>query len=188
MRSLRAEDGRREGAGAVQYEGYGPGGAAVLVECRSADPAASRARVRAVFARNGGRLGATGAVSYLFNAAGVVSYPPGTDAAPLMRAALEAGAEDVVTNADTSIEVITDPAEFASVRASLSARGFAGANAEITLRAATTEKLSGDCAQAMLELLQELEALAEVRDVFTTAELPAELLERARPADADTQA
>ena len=166
----------REGLETVRYEGYGPGGAAVLVECVTSDRSRVGAEVRQAFVEHGGYLGASGSVSYLFNTVGLLTYPPGTDEERLMQVALEAGAEDVVPNADTSVEVLADPLEFASVRAVLTHRGFAPATAEVTRRAATSLELSGKTAEAMMHLLETLEGLDEVRDVYSNVELSAEVL------------
>src|SRR6185312_10946573 len=149
----------------VQYEGYGPGGGAVMVECLTADRPAAAAKVRHAFAQHGGNLGADGSVSYLFNTVGLMAYPPGTDEEALMRVALEAGAEDVVPNADRSVEVLADPFEFDTVCAVLIHSGFAPATAEVTQRAATSLELSGESAEQMVQLLTVLEGLDEVRDV-----------------------
>ena len=104
--------------------------------------------MRRAFVQHGGQLGADGSVSYLFNTVGLMTYPPGTDEERLMQVALEAGAEDVVPNADTSMEVLADPLEFATVRAVLTHRGFAPATAEVTQRAATSLELSGETGRA----------------------------------------
>ena len=170
--------GQREGLEKVHYEGYGPGGAAVLVECLTSDRSRVGAEVRQAFVRHGGHLGADGSVSYLFNTVGLMTYPPGTDEERLMQAALEAGAEDVVANADTSVEVLADPMEFATVRAVLTDRGFAPSSAEVTRRAATSLELSGEEAEAMVQLLETLEDLDEVRDVYSNVEISDEVLAR----------
>src|SRR5207302_1253238 len=104
-----------QGGETVRYEGYGPGGAAVMVECVTDDRRQVGAKVRRAFVQHGGRLGADGSVSYLFNTVGLMTYPPGTDEERLMQVALEAGAEDVVPNADHSVEVLADPLEFDTV-------------------------------------------------------------------------
>jgi len=166
----------REGLETVRYEGYGPGGAAVLVECVTSDRNRVAAQVRQTFVEHGGCLGASGSVSYLFNTVGLLTYPPGTDEERLMQVALEAGAEDVVPHADTSVEVLADPLEFASVRVLLTNRGFAPASAEVTRRAATSLELSGETAAAMMQLLEALEGLDEVREVYSNVELPDEVL------------
>jgi transcriptional/translational regulatory protein YebC/TACO1 len=162
----------------VRFEGYGPGGAAIVVECVTADRARVGAALRRTFAQHGGHLGAAGAVSYLFNTVGLLTYPPGTDEVRLMQVALEAGAEEVVPNADTSVEVLADPQEFATVRALLTLRGFTPATAEVTQRAATSLELSGRTAEAMVRLLEALEQLDEVREVYSNVEIADEVLAR----------
>ena len=175
-RRVRAEP--CEGLEKVQYEGYGPGGAAVMVECVTADRKRMGADVRRAFVQHGGQLGADGSVSYLFNTVGLLTYPPGTDEERLMQVALEAGAEDVVPNADTSVEVLADPLEFATVRAVLTHRGFTPATAEVTRRAATSLELGGEEAQAMVQLLETLEGMEDVRDVYSNVEISDEVLAR----------
>jgi len=168
----------RAGSQSVRYEGYGPGGAAVMVECVTEDRGGMGARVRRAFLQHGGRLGADGSVSYLFNTVGLMTYPPGTDEERLMKAALEAGAEDVVPNGDGSVEVLADPLEFDAVRAVLTDRGFEPATAEVTQRAATTVVLSGEEGVSMVQLLDALEGLDEVRDVYSNVEISDEVLAR----------
>jgi YebC/PmpR family DNA-binding regulatory protein len=175
-RSDRLAGRPRDGLENVRYEGYGPGGAAVMVECVTADRGRVGAEVRRTFVQHGGQLGAHGSVSYLFNIVGLMTYPPGTDEEQLMKAALEAGAEDVVPNSDTSVEVLADPLEFATVRAVLTHRGFAPATAEVTQRAATSLELSGATAEAMVHLLEALEGLDDVRDVYSNVEISDEVL------------
>jgi transcriptional/translational regulatory protein YebC/TACO1 len=167
-----------EGRQRVQYEGYGPGGAVVMVECLTADRKRMGAEVRRTFIQHGGQLGADGSVSYLFNTVGLLTYPPGTDEERLMQVALEAGAEDVVPNADTSVEVLADPVEFDTVRAVLTHGGFAPATAEVTRRAATSLELSGEDAEAAMQLLEALEGLEDVRDVYSNVEISDEVLAR----------
>ncbi|HEV2271994.1 MAG TPA: YebC/PmpR family DNA-binding transcriptional regulator [Steroidobacteraceae bacterium] len=162
----------------VRYEGYGPGGAAVLIECITDDHNRTRADLRQAFSDHGGQLGAEGSVSYLFNHVGLMVYPPGTDEERLMRAALEAGAEDVVPNSDHSIEVLADPMEFETVRAILTDRGFVPAAAEVTERASLTTPLSGEPAERMVRLLEKLEELDDVRNVYSNVEISDEVLAR----------
>ena len=162
----------------VRYEGYGPGGAAVLIECITDDRNRTRADLRQAFSEHGGHLGAEGSVSYLFNHVGLMTYPPGTDEEPLMRAALEAGAEDVVPNSDHSIEVLADPMEFETVRAILADRGFVPAAAEVTERASLTTPLSGEPAERMVHLLETLEEREDVRNVYSNVEISDEVLAR----------
>lgn len=166
------------GLEAVRYEGYGPGGAAVLIECVTDDHDRTRADLRRAFNEHGGHLGAEGSVSYLFNHVGLMTYPPGTDEERLMRAALEAGAEDVVPNSDRSIEVLADPMEFETVRAILTDRGFVPVAAEVTERASLTTPLSGEPAERMVRLLETLEDLDDVRNVYSNVEISDEVLAR----------
>jgi transcriptional/translational regulatory protein YebC/TACO1 len=180
-----APDARRERPGAlpagqalVRFEGYGPGGAAVLIECFASDRGEVGARLRNAFLEHGGNLGADGSVSYLFNTVGLMTYPPGTDEEQLMQVALEAGAEDVVPRGDRSVEVLADPLELETVRAVLTHRGFAPATAEVTQRAASAHALSGEPAVLMVRLLETLEALDGVRDVYSNVEIADEVLER----------
>ncbi len=162
----------------VRYEGYGPGGAAVLVDSVTDDRARTGANVRDTFMKYGGNLGAQGSVSYLFHTVGLMTFPPGTDESGLMQVALEAGAEDVVPNADTSIEVLADPVEFETVRAILMERGFVPATAEVTERASIATPLSGTAGELMVHLLEALEDLDDVRDVYSNAEISDEVLAR----------
>ncbi|MGH8299225.1 MAG: YebC/PmpR family DNA-binding transcriptional regulator [Steroidobacteraceae bacterium] len=162
----------------VRYEGYGPGGAAVLIECITDDHNRTRADLRRAFSEHGGHLGAEGSVSYLFNHVGLMTYLPGTDEERLIRAALEAGAEDVVPNSDHSIEVLADPMEFETVRAILADHGFVPAAAEVTERASLTTPLSGEPAERMVHLLEALEGLDDVRNVYSNVEISHEVLAR----------
>ncbi len=181
-RALAAQRGRarelRAGQQLVRFEGYGPGGAAVLVECLTEDRAACGELLRRAFLQHGGNLGADGSVSYLFNTVGLMTYPPGTDEERLMQAALAAGAEDVVSNGDHSLEVLADPLELETVRAVLSHHGFTPATAEITRRAASALELSGEPAELMLQLLETLQGLEEVREVYSNVEIADEVMAR----------
>ena len=166
----------RAGQQQVRFEGYGPGGAAVIVECLTDDRGRVGAEVRRTFLQHGGNLGAGGSVSYLFNTVGLMTYPPGTDEEQLMQVALEAGAEDVIPNDDRSMEVLADPAELDTVRAVLTHRGFPPDTAEVTQRAASSLALSGEPAVLMVQLLEALQGLAEVRDVYSNVEIAGEAL------------
>jgi transcriptional/translational regulatory protein YebC/TACO1 len=173
----RHGQGRLQGAAsaagleAVRYEGYGPGGAAVLIECLTGDRHRLAAEVRRAFLEHGGALGAAGSVSYLFNTVGLMTYPPGTDEERLMQVAIEAGAEDVIPGADRSMEVLADPLELETVCAMLTHRGFAPATVEVTRRAATSTMLAAEPAELMMQLLERLAGLEEVRDVYSNAEI-----------------
>ncbi|HVW69495.1 MAG TPA: YebC/PmpR family DNA-binding transcriptional regulator [Steroidobacteraceae bacterium] len=162
----------------VRYEGYGPGGAAVVVDSVTDSRGRTGAEVRETFNKYGGNLGARGSVSYLFHTVGLMTFPPGTDEGRLIQVALEAGAEDVVPNADSSIEVLADPVEFETVRAILTERGFTPASAEITERASVATPLSGKAAESMVHLLEALEDLDDVRNVYSNVEISDEVLAR----------
>jgi YebC/PmpR family DNA-binding regulatory protein len=162
----------------VNYEGYGPGGVAVMVQCLTDNRNRTVSDVRYAFSRNGGNLGADGSVGYLFNKVGLLTYAPGLDEEHVLEAALEAGAEDVVPNADGSIEVLTDPGEFEKVRDALAKQGFTAAQAEVTMRASNSTPLTGDKAQTMLDLLEALEDLDDVQNVYSNADIADEALAR----------
>ncbi|HQX46463.1 MAG TPA: YebC/PmpR family DNA-binding transcriptional regulator [Steroidobacteraceae bacterium] len=163
---------------AARYEGYGPGGAAVMIDCLTDNRNRTVADVRHAFTSHGGHLGADGSVSYLFQQVGVLSFAPGFDEDQLMDVALDAGAEDVVTNADASLDVLTAPGDFEAVRAALAQHGFAAASGEVTQRAATGAALTGVVAAEMLAMLEALENLDDVQHVYSNAEFPDELLAR----------
>jgi transcriptional/translational regulatory protein YebC/TACO1 len=168
----------RVGLEAVHYEGYGPGGAAVLIECLTGDRDRLGAQVRGAFLKHGGNLGAEGSVSYLFNTVGLMTFPAGVDEERLMQVALEAGAEDVVANGDHPVEVLADPVELETVLAVLTHHGFAPVTAEVTRRAATALALSGEPAELMVQLLEELDGLDGVSNVYSNVEIPDEVLSR----------
>jgi YebC/PmpR family DNA-binding regulatory protein len=163
----------------VRYEGYGPGGVAVMVKCLTDNRNRTVSDVRYAFSKHGGNLGADGSVSYLFNQVGLIAFAPGLDEERVLDAALEAGAEDVVTNSDGSIEVLTDPADFEKVRDALARAGFTPAEAEVTMRASTSTPLTGAQAQSMLDMLEALEDLDDVQDVYSNADIADEVLARA---------
>jgi transcriptional/translational regulatory protein YebC/TACO1 len=169
-----------EGGGfkVVRYEGYGPGGGAIVVDSVTNDRLRTGAQVRETFARYGGSLGAQGSVSYLFHTVGLMNFPPGTDEGRLMQVALEAGAEDVVLGADTSVEVLADPVEFETVRAILADRGFVPTTAAVTERASIPTPLSGVAGELTVRLLEALEDLDDVRDVYSNVEISDEALAR----------
>jgi len=161
----------------IRYEGYGPGGVAVMVDCMTDNKNRSVADVRHAFSKFGGNLGADGSVGYLFNHVGLLNYPPGSDEEAIMEAAVEAGAEDVVVDSDKSIEVVTDPAEFENVRDAMTAAGFPPEQAELTMRASTSVALEEQAAGSMVKLLEMLEDLDDVQNVYSNAEISDEILE-----------
>ncbi len=160
----------------VRYEGYGPGGVAVMVDCMTDNRNRTVAEVRHAFSKFGGNLGADGSVAYLFQYQGVLSYPAGTDEDAVMEAALEAGAEDVVTWDDGALEVLVEPGDYESVRDAMKAAGQVPESAEVTWRAATTVAVSLDDAQGLLKLLERMEELDDVQNVYSNAEFPEEVM------------
>jgi YebC/PmpR family DNA-binding regulatory protein len=163
----------------VRYEGYAPGGVAVLVECMTDNRNRTVGEVRHAFSKCGGNLGADGSVAYLFQHCGVLSYPAGTSEERLLEAALEAGAEDVVSNEDGSFDVITAPGDFDAVQDALVAGRLAPESAEVTMRAATGVSVDGEDAAQVLKLLEMLEDLDDVQDVYSNAELSDDVLAEA---------
>ncbi len=153
----------------VRYEGYGAGGAAVIVDCLTDNRTRTVAEVRHAFAKNGGNLGSDGSVAFLFRHCGLFVFAPGTSEDRAMEAALDAGAEDVVKNDDGSIEVICAPGDFLSVKASLERAGLKPELAELTMKPSSERALGGDEAARMRRLLEALESLDDVQDVHTTA-------------------
>lgn len=170
-RAIKRGAGELEGVNyeEVRYEGYGIGGAAVMVDCLTDNRTRTVADVRHAFVKYGGNLGTDGSVSFLFKHCGQLMFAPGTDEDKLMEASIEAGAEDVVTNDDGSIEVITGPHDLAKVREALKAAGFKPELAEVTMKPSAEAVLSGDDATRMQKLLDAIESLDDVQDVYTTA-------------------
>jgi len=153
------------------YEGYGPGGAAVLVETLSDNKNRTVGEVRHVLSKRGGNLGASGCVAYLFEKKGVLAFDrEGIDSDALMEAALEAEADDVVEGSD-SIEVFTDPSGFASVKEAMNEQGFVPASAEISMLPSATVPLEGKEAEAMLVLIDALEDLDDVQQVYSNFDI-----------------
>jgi YebC/PmpR family DNA-binding regulatory protein len=153
----------------ARYEGYGPGGAAVMVDCLTDNRTRTVAEVRHAFTKNGGNLGSDGSVAYLFRHCGQFIFAPGTSEERVMEAALDAGAEDVIANDDGSIEVICAPGDFPAVRAALEKAGLKYELAEITMKPSAEAQLAANDAGRMRQLLEALENLDDVQDVYTTA-------------------
>jgi YebC/PmpR family DNA-binding regulatory protein len=160
----------------IRYEGYGVGGVAVMVDCLTDNRNRTVSEVRHAFSKTGGNLGTDGSVAYLFSQRGVISYPVGSDEDMIMAAALDAGAEDVVSNADGSIDVWTTPEEFNTVNAAMKQAGLEPAAAEITLQAATEVQLSLEDAEKVVRLVDMLEDLDDVQNVYTNADFSDEVL------------
>lgn len=169
-----AQDG--ENYEAIRYEGYGPGGVAVMVDCLTDNRNRTVGEVRHAFTKAGGNLGTDGSVAYLFNKVGILSYAPGVDEDALMEAALEAGADDVISNDDGSADVMTAPEHYLTVKDALIAAGFNPDHAEITLRAATMTELDADTAEKMLRLIDRLEDLDDVQNVYSNADIDEEIM------------
>jgi YebC/PmpR family DNA-binding regulatory protein len=153
----------------IRYEGYGPGGAAVIVDCLTDNRTRTVAEVRHAFTKNGGNLGSDGSVSYLFKHCGQLVFAPGASEEKVMEAALEAGAEDVVANEDGSVEVLCAPNDFHAVKAGLEKAGLKPELAEVIMKPLNETALAGAEAQRMRGLLEALENLDDVQDVYTTA-------------------
>lgn len=173
-----AGDAEGENYEEVTYEGYGANGIAVLVECLTDNRNRTVSEVRHAFTKRGGNLGTDGSVAYLFTRTGQISYPPGNDEDTIMEAALEAGAEDVVTNDDGSIDVLTAWEDFVAVKEALIAMGIEPVSAEVTMVAATTVELDVEGAEKIMALVDHLEDLDDVQNVYTNADIPDEILIR----------
>ena len=153
----------------IRYEGYGLNGAAIIVDCLTDNRVRTVAEVRHAFTKFGGNMGASNSVAFLFKHCGQLLYAPGTNEEKLMDAALEAGAEDVVSSEDGSIEVLTDPHEFARIKTALEKAGFKAELAEVTMKASTETEFTGEDAVTMQKLLDALESLDDVQEVYTNA-------------------
>ena len=176
-RAVKRGAGEMEGVNyeEIRYEGYGPGGAAILVDCMTDNRNRTVAEVRHAFTKTGGNLGTDGSVAYLFEKKGVIEYPAGTDDDAVMEAALEGGAEDVQVDDDGAIEVLTDPDAYEPVLSALRAAGLEPENAELTMRAGTLAPLDDETAQSVLKLLNMLDDLDDVQNVYTNADFPESL-------------
>ncbi len=177
-RAIKRGSGELEGSDyqEIRYEGYGPGGTAVMVDCMTDNRNRTVAEVRHAFSKFGGNLGADGSVAYLFDHVGLLSYPAGSDEDAIMAAAIEAGAEDVVVDTDRSVEVITDPEEFEKVRDAMTAAGFQPEEAELTMRAQTSTSLELQTAESMIKMLEMLEDLDDVQNVYSNADIADDVL------------
>ena len=177
-RAIKRGAGETEGADylEIRYEGYGPGGTAVMVDCLTDNRNRSVADVRHAFTKFGGNLGADGSVAYLFNQVGQLLYPPSSDEDAVMEAAIEVGAEDVIVDEDGSIEVLTDPGEFETVRDAMRESGLAAESAQVTMRASTSAALGAKEASSMIKMLEMLEDLDDVQDVYSNADISEDVL------------
>ena len=153
----------------IRYEGYGIGGAAIMVDCLTDNKVRTVAEVRHAFSKYGGNMGSDGCVAFQFKHCGQMIFAPGTDEAALMDAAIEAGAEDVATNDDGSIEVLTAPNDFIAVKDALEAAGFKPEFGEVTMKPEGENEFTGEDAVRMQKLLDALENLDDVQEIYTTA-------------------
>jgi YebC/PmpR family DNA-binding regulatory protein len=172
-RAIQRGTGELEGVNyeEIRYEGYGTGGAAVMVDCLTDNRTRTVAEVRHAFAKHGGNMGADGAVAFLFKHCGQFVFAPGASEDRIMEVALDAGADDVVTNADGSVEVLSLPPDFDKVKAALEKAGLKPDAAEITMKPLSETALAGTDAAKMRTLLDALDELDDVQNVYTTAAL-----------------
>ena len=160
----------------IRYEGYGPGGVAVIVDTMTDNKNRTVAEIRHIFSKFGGNLGTDGSVSYLFSKIGLMSFQDEVDEDAIIEPALEGGAEDIITNDDNSIDVITNPDNLVDVKEAIIAAGFMPENTEVTMRASTTSELDKKSAETMMKLLDALEDLDDVQKVYSNAEIPDNIL------------
>ncbi len=177
-RAVKRGAGETDGADylEIRYEGYGPGGTAVMVDCLADNRNRTVAEVRHAFTKFGGNLGADGSVNYLFNQVGQLMFAAGSNEELVMEAAIDAGAEDVVTDVDGSIEVLTSPGDFEQVRDVMLAAGITAENAQVTMRASTSAELGVKEATSMIKMLDMLEDLDDVQEVYSNADISEDVL------------
>ena len=170
-RAIKRGTGELEGVSyeEIRYEGYGINGAAIIIDCLTDNRQRAVADVRHALSKHGGNLGTDGSVVFLFKHCGTLVFAPGTDEEKVMEAALEAGAEDVVSDEDGSIEVITAPADFTAVKEALESAGLKAVLAEVTMKPTTETVFAGEDATKMQKLLDALEDLDDVQNVYTSA-------------------
>jgi YebC/PmpR family DNA-binding regulatory protein len=179
-RAIKKATGELEGVEyeELRYEGYAPGGVAVIVDCMTDNRQRTVADVRAAFTKLGGNLGTEGSVAFLFRRRGVLSYAPGADEEAITEAAIEAGAEDIqINDEDRSIEVFSTPEDYQQVKAAMEAAGHVPDEAEVSFRADTQIAVEGDTARQVSRLLDRLEELDDVQAVYSNADLPGEAYE-----------
>jgi len=178
-RAIKRGSGEDDGAvyEEVRYEGYGPGGVAVMVDGLTDNRNRTVAEIRYAFSKHGGNLGADGSVAYLFTHTSLLSYPSGSDEDKIMEIAIAAGALDVVANDDGSIDVLGEPMDFGAVKDAMTAAGLTPEHSEITMRASVSAELKVSEAETLLKLLDALDELDDVQQVYSNAEIPKELLE-----------
>ena len=173
-RTIKKATGELEGVSyeEIRYEGYAQGGVAVMIETLTDNRNRTVAEVRHAFSKQGGNLGTDGSVGYLFNKLGVLNFAPGTDEDAVMEVALEAGADDVVTEDDGSIEVVTTPEAYTEVLLAMEEAGLTPANSEVTMRASTEVALDDDTGKKVLRFIDTLEDLDDTQAVYSNADIP----------------
>ncbi|NNG12191.1 MAG: YebC/PmpR family DNA-binding transcriptional regulator [Halobacteria archaeon] len=177
-RAIKRGSGAQDGENfeEIRYEGYGPGGVAVMVDCMTDNRNRTVAEVRHAFTKAGGNLGTDGSVAYQFTKTGVLSYPVGSDEDQIMEAALEAGAHDVISNDDGSIDVLTEPEQFVDTKQAMVTANLEPEQAEVTMRAANSTPLELNDAEKMVRLLDTLEDLDDVQEVYSNADISEDVL------------
>jgi len=177
-RASKRGAGELEGAAyeEVRYEGYGPSGIAIMVDCMTDNRNRTVAEVRHVFSKRGGNMGTDGCVAFMFNQKGIISLASGLDEDSVMEVALEAGAEDIVANDDTSIDVFTTPDDYATVKDALDAAGFEAQSAEVTMHPDNTVSLELDDAQKAIAMIDAFEELDDVQQVYSNADFSDEVM------------
>ncbi len=175
-RTIKKAAGELEGVNyeEIRYEGYAQGGVAVMIDCLSDNRNRTVSEVRHAFSKHGGNLGTDGSVSYLFSKIGVLNFAPGTSEDEIMEVALEAGADDIDTGEDGSIEVLTSPETFSGIKAAMETAGVNPANAEVTMRADLEVELDVETGQKVLRFLDILEDLEDTQAVYSNADIPEE--------------
>ncbi len=170
-RAIQRGTGGLEGANyeEIRYEGYGLNGAAIIVDCMTDNRVRTVAEVRHAFSKFGGNMGTEGSVAFLFKHCGQMLFAPGTNEDALMEAALEAGADDVIADEEGGFEVLTDPYEFSRIREALEKAGFKPEVAEVTMKPSTSTEFTGEDALKMQKLLDAIENLDDVQEVYTNA-------------------
>jgi len=173
LRAIARGAGGGDGANyeEIRYEGYGVGGAAVIVDCMTDNRTRTVSEVRHAFSKHGGNLGQDGSVTYMFRHCGQFVFAPGSDEDAVMQAALDAGADDVQTDEEGVIEVVCPPADYAAVRDAFAAAGLVPETGDVVMKALNETELTGEDALRMQKLLDALESLDDVQNVYTTAVL-----------------
>jgi YebC/PmpR family DNA-binding regulatory protein len=168
--------GEGENYDEVRYEGYGPNGVAVMVDCLTDNINRTVSEVRHAFSKSGGNLGTDGSVAYLFTKQGVISYSPGANEEAILEVALEAGADDVASNDDGSIDVLTSPEQFLNVKQAMLAAGYEPENAEVTMQPSISVDLELEDAEKVMRLVDALEDLDDVQNVYSNADFSDEVM------------